>query len=335
MIPRKAPSLPDVRIFNPDIPMILRKRNVDHRILGEDGRVRFNFAMHDQTLVIHPVLQRQRGGDHLAAGTVMIKFPTVERKNLYRQAIHPVVVFCRPIPQCQSEVTVEIIKPQRITSCIRTFPQQLHCTVAQQPQADVHQKEMRMRQILQFTQQRFLKHAVQFTGSLPPGGKDPVSRSQRRIHPKAVADHVRFRDLLQRLVRMNVYVAAHHHRTQRSRRLLHNLLVERQLKRQQILRETLPPGPAKHRHRETDLSRHCIGRQPAALSPRMNQNPFLSRQPFLEPHIRLFLTVTLLQEPGGTAPRSQPPIPWVRGTKQIFPATVVKQGIIFYSIWGK
>ena len=69
----KMPFLSNITVLNPDIRILLSKRNLRHSVLHEDRGVRLTVEMHDLTLVVHQILKSQRGGDHLARGAEMIE----------------------------------------------------------------------------------------------------------------------------------------------------------------------------------------------------------------------------------------------------------------------
>ena len=140
--------------------------------------------------------------------------------------------------QRPTEVGVEVVVAQvgpgngricRSFGLERTLLEQLDGTVTQEPDADVHQEEMGLRQVFELGQRRFLKHEVEHFGLLAAGDEHAVMGGQHRIYPQAVAHDVGLRNVLQGLLGTDVDVAAGYKGAKRLGSTLHDLFVQGQL----------------------------------------------------------------------------------------------------------
>ena len=185
------------------------------------------------------------------------------------------------------------------------LPQQRDGLVAQQPHTYVRQIEMVALQVGQRLHAGLLQHPFQHVGTPATADKHAVVLGHRGVEPQPVADDIGIGDRLQGLVGADEHVATDHHRMNLVRRHRHDLLVERQLQTQQILRQPLTTLPTEHGYRCQNLARRGIAGQSAALSAGMEQDTLLSGEPVAE----VFSTVgtlALLQQPDRSAPAAEP-----------------------------
>ena len=82
---RKMPAVSDATVFNPDLGIPRGEGEIDVGILGENGGMRFDFALFDLPLVCNQVLQGEGRGDQFTAGAVMVEFAAFERQDSDRE----------------------------------------------------------------------------------------------------------------------------------------------------------------------------------------------------------------------------------------------------------
>ena len=198
----------------------------------------------------------------------MIELTPRKRQDSHTQLIHFLILDFRVSTQRQSKFRIHIIE-REFSFPVRTLHQQLHCTIAQQPNTDIHQEQVRLHQIAQFFDRRFLQHEIQLIWIPTRRNKHPMILGQIRIHPQTITYDIGFRNFLQRLTCTNIHISTGYQRMQRIRSILHDLLIQRKLQSQQVLRQALSACPTKHRYRRQNLARRCITRQTTALSSRM------------------------------------------------------------------
>ena len=128
------------------------------------------------------------------------------------------------------------------------------------------------------------------------------------IEPQAVAHDIDIGNRLQRLGGAYKNIATDHHRAQALGRGFHHLLVERNLKREKILRKALSALPTKHGNRRENLSRRRIRRQPTTQAASVKQNSFLGGEPIGKRRAvdaGLQKGVGLLQQPSRSTARTE------------------------------
>ena len=92
----------------------------------------------------------------------------------------------------------------------------------------------------------FLQHLLEYLRCPAVTDEDAMVAGDRSIKPQAVADDIGIRNGWQLLVAANQYVATDNHRVQPLRCHRHDAFIERQLQRQQVLRQPLSTLPTKH-----------------------------------------------------------------------------------------
>ena len=200
------PMLSYITILYPSIRIGCSQRNLQLRILNEHCRMRFHLAVHDLTLVNNDILYAQSRRNQFPARSIMIEFPTWQRKHSYTQLVQFFVFNARMFAQSQTELRIHIIE-SKFAIFIRAFHQQFHRTIAQQPNPDIHQEQMRLHQSAQFFYRRFLQHIIQFVRITTGRNKHTMVFRQIRIYPQTIANHIRFRNLLQRFGRTDIHIA--------------------------------------------------------------------------------------------------------------------------------
>ena len=304
----KLPRSGHTTVFYPHVFVSLGELDAHFGVLGEDGGIGFHLAVHDLTLVGHLALQGEGARKQLAAGAVVIELATRQGQDGHRQGVQLVVGNARMGTQRPTEVGVEVVVAQvgpgngrvcRPFGLERTLLEQLDGTVAQEPDADVHQEEMGLRQIFELGQRRFLKHEVEHFGLLAAGDEHAMMGSQHRVHPQAVAHDVGLRNVLQGLLGTDVDVAAGYKGAKRLGSTLHDLFVQGQLQGEQVLTQPLAARPAEHGQGRQNLARRGIGRQASALSAGMEEDALLGSC------LGGAILLPLAQEPGGTTTRTQ------------------------------
>ncbi|CCZ47349.1 unknown [Bacteroides sp. CAG:661] len=295
-------------VFYPHIVVALGKLDAHLGVLGEDGGAGLHLAVHDAPLVGHLALQGDGARKQLAAGAVVIELATRQRQDGHRQGVQLVVGNARMGTQRPTEVGVEVVVAQvgpghgrvgRPFGLERALLEQLDGTVAQEPDADVHQEEMGLRQVFELSQRGLLKHEVEHFGRLAVGHEHAVMGGQHGVHPQAVAHDVGLRDVLQGLLGADVDVAAGNEGAERLGGTLHNLFIKRELQGEQVLSQLLATLPAEHGQRRQNLARGGIGGQATALAAGMEEDALLGAG------LGGAVLFPLAQEPGGAATRTQ------------------------------
>ena len=69
------------------------------------------------------------------------------------------------VSQGKAELGVHVVESQ-VLALVRTLDKEVHCTVAQQPDADIHEEEVSLHKASQLFNRRFLKHEVELIGGL-------------------------------------------------------------------------------------------------------------------------------------------------------------------------
>ena len=124
---------------------------------------------------------------------------------------------------------------------------------------------MRLHQSRLLFRRRLLQHEVEFVRPVAINHKHAVVRDLFRRGPKAVADDVGFRQLLQRLRCAEQYVAAGYECMDMAWRLFQHFFIEWHLQIEERLIDPLPSGPAKHGYRRERFSARRVSRQSPAL----------------------------------------------------------------------
>ena len=163
---------------------------------------------------------------------------------------------------------------------------------------------MGLRELAQRLYGGLLQHPLQLVGPLVGGDEDAVMACRLGIEPQAVADHVGLGDGLERLCGADEHVATDDHGVERTGRLGHDALIELAPAATAGPGRAAVPVPSERRDRGEHLARRSIGGQAAALSARMEQQPLVGGQPFVE---RLASTLRLprrAQQPVRAATRA-------------------------------
>ena len=122
--------------------------------------------------------------------------------------------------------------------------EQAHGTVTEQPHSDISQIEMVVLQLLELTDGGFLQHTLQHLRRTAVADEDAMMAGHRGVEPDAIADDVGLRDWRQWLRGADEDIAADHHRVEPAGGRLHDVLIEGQLERQQVLRKSLSALPS-------------------------------------------------------------------------------------------
>ena len=275
----QRPFLPYITVFYPDFRIGSSQRKVDVSILHEHSRMRLHLMVHDLTLIDNDILYIQRRGKQFAAGAIMIELTTRQRQDSYAQLIEFLVDNARIFTQCKTKLGIHIVE-REFAIFVRTVHQEFYGTVAQQPDTDVHQEKMGFHQVAQFLDGRLLKHEVELVGIAAGGHEHTVVLCQVGIDPQTIAHDIGLGDVLQRFAGADIDIATGNQCMQFVRSLLHNPFVQRKLQGQQVLRQALSPRPTKDGYGCQDFSRRSITGQTTALTSGMQENTFLTRQPF-------------------------------------------------------
>ena len=178
---------------------------------------------------------------------------------------------------------------------------------------------MALLQLLQLLHTGFLQHPLQHLRRLPVGHEHAVMAGHGSVEPQPIAHHVglRHRRQLRPTALADEHVATHHHRVQPLGGLFHDLLIEWQLQREQILAKTLASLPSEHGDGRQNLSRRGIGWQPSALSAGMQQDALLRGEPFAEGGEARGLRKSLPEQPGRAAAASHAVALGVAGAEEL------------------
>ena len=197
----------------------------------------FHLTLHDRPLVTHKILHRQRRRNQLPACTIMIELTTRQRQDSDSQRIQFFVSYTWMPPKSKTKLRIQVIFlhlfPIRFVGMLH---QEFHRPVTEQPDTYIHQEEMRPRQPSQLIESGLLKHEIELVRRFAVRHEDPVASGECRIHPQTITDNISLRNLLQRLAVTQINIATGNQRMQRIRRLAHDLLIQRKLKRKEVLR---------------------------------------------------------------------------------------------------
>ena len=272
----ECPLAAHCAVLDPYIRIVGRELDPDIGILYEECRVRLDALVHYHTLVDDAVLHGECRTDHLAACAIMMKFASRQRQDSHFQCIQFRVCDLWVLAQGESEVRIEVIEldGRRIDTIHHillfgteaSVHEQTQCFVRQYPYTDVHQEEMLLHELTECLYRWFLQHVVELVGVVTSRHEDSVVLGKRRIDPQAVTHHIGIRNVLKRCIGTYIHVATHNHRLEPFGSFLHNLVVERQLQVEQVLRQFLSAFPSEHGDRSEYLARRRIARQPSALS---------------------------------------------------------------------
>ena len=155
--------------------------------------------------------------------------------------------------QCQTEIGIHVIE-RKLSFLVRTLYQQFYSLIAQQPDTDVHQEQMGLHQLTEFFHRWFLKHKVQLVRCSTGRHEYPVVLRQVRVYPQAIANDIRFGNLLQRFAGTNTHIATGNQGMQRIGSIPQDFLIQRELQRQEVLRQSLATCPTEDWNRRQDLS---------------------------------------------------------------------------------
>ena len=267
----EGPPLPYAAVLDPKLGVGSGERVVDIGILNEHSGMGLHLVMHNLALVDDPILNVERGGQQFAAGAIVVELATGKRQDGHTQAIEFLVGYARMLAKRQAEFGIHIVEG-KLTLPVRALHQQLDGTVAQQPDADVHEEKVSLQEAAQFLDRGFLQHEVELVGGTTGRHEDAVVLRQVGIDPQTVAHDIGFGYLLQRLGGADIHVATGNERVQGIGSLLHNLFVKGKLQGKEVLRKTLPPGPSEDRNGCQHFTRRSIARQATALPTSMQQD---------------------------------------------------------------
>ena len=327
-------------VFNPYIAVAVGESHLYIGVLHEHRGMRLQRMVHYLALVVHEVLYGKRGRYYFMARAEMIELATRQRQHSHGELRQFGVVDDGVSAQTAPEFGIQVVVLHRAVGVHRFLHEQPYRPVGQQPDADVGEVEMRIEEFAELLHRRFLEHALHHAGCLAARHEHAVVFGYLCAEPQPVAHHVGIGHRAEGLGGTDIHVAAHYHRVQAFRRSIHYALVERNLEREEVLRQPLSPLPPEHRHGGEDFPRRGIGRQPAALSAGMKHEAFLRGEPFAERSTGTVLpreTVAILhirfksplQQPRGTAPGTKFHAHRVVGAEPLFP---VKPGHVMKAV---
>ena len=318
----QAPLLPYATVLDPDVGIVGRETIAQVGILYEHGRMRLHLVVHDFALVDDQVLYTEGGRKQFAAGSIVIELAPRQRQDGHAQLVQLLVDNAGMFAQREAKVGIHVVIGQ-LSVRVRTLDEQFDGPVAQKPDADVHQEKVGFHQAAQFFDRGFLQHEVELVGISSRGNKNTVVLGQVGVYPQAIAHHIGLGNRLQGLGGTDIDIAAGNQGMQGLGSFLQNLLIERQLEGQEVLRQALSAGPPKYRYRGEHLARRRIARQTTALATGMQQDALLAPQPFGEGSLGRPLVATGLQEPGRTPTGAQLTAHWVGRTEPFRPVYVL------------
>ena len=242
----QLPAGGEVTVFYPNVLQFGRKLLFHARILREDGAVFLHPATQDQALVFHHVLERGGGADHLGGGAEMVEFTAREGNDGHREFVQFFIVGGGDRAEGATELRIEVIG-HAVAVCVeRTAAQKRNGAVAQQPDAQVHERQVGGGQFVLPFDARFLEHEVQTLGMVAVHEEDAVIARRGGIGPQTVAHYIGFRHRPQGFGGANIDVAAGHEGAQAVGSGSYDAFVERELEREERLVEALAACPTKH-----------------------------------------------------------------------------------------
>ena len=244
----------------------------------------FAIDMHNLTLIVHEVLQAQRGGNHLTRRTEMIELTTSQREDGHLQRRHLFIGLRGVCAEGTAKLGIEVVFSQTCIISLTGAALRKKCygLVAKKPHTNISQIEMVFLQFGERLHRRFLKHLLEHSGRTAIADEHAMILRHRGIEPETIAHHIGIGDGLQRLSGPDEYIATDHHRMQTFRSSSHHLLIKRQLNAHQILRKLLSPLPSEYGQGHQHLAADGIGRQTLALTSGMDQYALFFREPLLK-----------------------------------------------------
>ena len=240
IVVRQCPIGSHVAVLYPNIVVLLRKAETNIGILYEDAGMWFAVVVHDVALVVDDILNGQRRRNHLPRRAEMVELTARQRYDGYCQLVQFFVFNEGVSAQRTTELSVEVVllegEPSgRTAGNSRALHEQLYCLVTQQPDADVRQVVMVFLQCCQLLYAWLLQHLLQHIGSSAVADEDTVVLGDGCVEPQTIANDISLRNLSQSLCSTDIHVAAHYHRRQTLRSLLHDALIEWQLQVEECL----------------------------------------------------------------------------------------------------
>ena len=278
----QLPAGGEVTVFDPNVLEFGSELLFHASVLREDGAVFLHPAAQDQALVFHHVLERGRGADHLGSGAEMIEFAAREWENGHSEAAQFFIVGGGVRAEGATKLRIEIVGHAVAAFAERTAAQERNGAVAQQPDAQVHERQVGGGQLVLLFDARFLEHEVQTLGMVAVHEEHAVIARRSGIGPQAVAHHIGFGHRQEGLGGANIDVAAGHEGAQAVGSGSHDAFVERKLEREERLVEALAACPTKHGDGQQHLAAGRISRQAAALTAGVEEDALFARQPFVE-----------------------------------------------------
>ena len=104
--------------------------------------MRLNLKVHNFALVYHAILYGKSRRNHFSAGAVMMEFAARQWQYSDRQTVKLLIDDAWMIAKRLTEIGVHIIESYAAVSLYRMLNQQLYRTVAQQPDAYIHQEQI-------------------------------------------------------------------------------------------------------------------------------------------------------------------------------------------------
>ena len=325
MLALQLPAGGEVTVFDPNVLEFGRERLLHARILREDGAVLLHPAAQDEALVFHHVLERGGRTDHLGGGAEVVEFSAREGEHGHGEFAQVFIDGGGMRAEGTTELRIEVVGHAAAVFAERAAAQERNGAVAQQPDAQIHERQVGGGQFVLALDARFLEHEVELLRMVTMHEEHAVIARRCGVGPQAVAHHIGLRHRQEGLGGANIDVAARHQRAQAVGSGRHDALIERKLEREQGLVEALPAGPAKHGDGQQHLAAGRISRQAATLTAGVQQDALLTRQPLVE-ILDPFGLSGAFEQPRGTAAAAEFAVDGIGGA-EIFVGRQLTDGV--------
>ena len=160
MLAFQLPAGGEVTVFDPNVLEFGRERLLYAGILREDGAVLLHPAAQDEALVFHHVLERGGRTDHLGGGAEVVEFSAREGEYGHGEAAQVFIDGGGMRAEGATELRIEVVGHTAAVFAERAAAQERNGAVAQQPNAQVHERQVGGGQFVLALDARFLEHEV-------------------------------------------------------------------------------------------------------------------------------------------------------------------------------
>ena len=225
----QLPAGGEVTVFDPNVLEFGCERLLYAGVLREDGAVFLHPAAQDESLVFHHVLERGGRTDHLGGGAEVVEFSAREGEHGHGEAAQVFIDGGGMRAEGTTELRIEVVGHTAAVFAERAAAQERNGAVAQQPDAQIHERQVGGGQFVLALDARFLEHEVELLRVVTMHEEHAVIARRCGVGPQAVAHHIGFWHRQEGLGGANIDVAARHEGAQAVGSGRHDALIERKL----------------------------------------------------------------------------------------------------------